>query len=73
MSTRIYAVTYVGAEVTRTVRLVRATSGSAARNHVAREALNVAVASQDTIVDAISRGVKVEPAGEPVQAQAGGA
>lgn len=65
MSTRIYAVTYVGAEVTRTVRLVRASSASAARNHVAREALNVGVASQDTIVDAVGRGVKVEVAGEP--------
>lgn len=61
MSTlRIYLVTDRNSD---RQRLVRATSQAAARNHVARDSLGVALASQDTLVALVSKGTEVEDAG----------
>ncbi len=68
MTTRIYAVKNFTRPADRP-RLVRAASSSAARNHVARDTLDVSVASQETIYDSAAAGVKIEVAGaesEPV-------
>lgn len=54
---------------TGAIRLVRATNQPAAVRHVARD-LAVRVASQDDLVDALSKGVKVETAGEQAEQQA---
>lgn len=68
--TRIYVVTPRGA-AQGPQRLVRATSQAAARNHVARETLGVQRAAQETLVELLSDGVKVEDAGaEPQEAEA---
>ena len=45
-----------------TIRLVRAAHRAQALAHVARSTINVAVASQDEIVEAMTRGIKVEAA-----------
>ena len=56
-ATRIYLVRNEQAK-----RLVRAANSSQARNHVARESITVAVASQDDLI-ALAGKVKVEVAG----------
>lgn len=57
----------VDADTGRTfTRLVRAPNAAQALRHVAADTLNVAVASQDDLVELIEAGVKVESAGEPV-------
>lgn len=53
-------------------RLIRATSQANARNHIARNSITVAVASQDDIVALVSGGHKVEEtSAEPVQTELG--
>jgi len=47
-----------------TIRLVRAAHRAQALAHVARSTINVAVASQDEIVEAMTRGIKVEAAAD---------
>lgn len=64
--TRIY---HIESPDTGTIRLVRATNQPAAVRHVARD-LQVRVASQDDLVDALAAGVKVETAGEQAEQQA---
>lgn len=44
----------------QTVRLVRAAHRAQALAHVARSSINVTVASQDELVEALGRGIKVE-------------
>jgi hypothetical protein len=56
-SQRIYLVGH-GQEL----RLVKAAHRSQALSHVARRLINVKVASQDELVEALSRGLKVEAA-----------
>ena len=58
MVTRIYA---VGAG--EIFRLVEATNKAAALRHVAKDLINVEVASQKTLVAAMQDGVRVERAG----------
>lgn len=48
-------------------RLIRAANVAQARNHVARDTLQVAVASQDELVSLVSGGARVEDAGEQVE------
>lgn len=52
-------------------RLVRAIRRAAALAHVARRTLNARVASQDDLLRAVSRGIKVEEAGTEAEAQLG--
>jgi hypothetical protein len=59
MSTRIYAVRGNGE-----FRLVKAATKQAALRHAAASRYDIDVADQETLVDAISAGVKVEVAGE---------
>jgi hypothetical protein len=61
MTQRIYLVTDRSSNVQR---LVRAATQAQARNHVARATIGVQVAAQETLVDLLSEGVKVETAGE---------
>lgn len=64
---RIYLVTHGDDK-----RLIRAISQANARNHIARNSIAVAVASQDDIVALISTGQKVEEtSNEPVQLEIG--
>lgn len=60
MTTRIYTVTAPDGSF----RLVSANSQQAARNHVAKDTLKVAVADSRTTYDAAKRGFEVEVAGE---------
>jgi len=46
----------------QSVRLVRAAHRSQALGHVARSLINVKVANQDELVEALSRGIVVETA-----------
>lgn len=48
-------------------RLIRAANVAQARNHVARDTLQVAVASQDDLVSLVLGGARVEDAGEQVE------
>lgn len=61
--TRIYAVT-----LGETTRLVRASHPSTAARHVAKDLLTVAVATQEQLVQMVSKGQKVEVAGEEAEA-----
>lgn len=61
---RIYVVQKAGTEQRR---LIRASNVAQARNHVARDTLQVAVASQDELVSLVSGGARVEDAGEQVE------
>jgi hypothetical protein len=63
MSQRIYIVYMPNNEV----RLVRASVRSQALSHVANSMLNIRVASQDDLVDAIGKGLSVENAKAPEQ------
>lgn len=64
---RIYLVTHGDDK-----RLIRAISQANARNHIARNSIAVAVASQDDIVALISTGQKVEEtSSEPLQLEIG--
>ena len=58
MAARIYLVHPIADG--KSSRLVRATHPATALRHVANDAFKVAVASQDQLVEAIGRGVKVE-------------
>ena len=60
-ATRIYVV----ANGASSPRLVHAANSAQARNHVARESITVAVASQDDLI-ALAGTVKVETAGQEV-------
>ena len=53
----------------QTVRLVRAGHRSQALSHVAKSIINVKVASQDELVDAIGRQIAVENATEGEQGE----
>lgn len=57
MSTRIY---YVADKATKKPRLVRASHPSVAVRHVAADAFDVRVASQDDLLSAFEAGVTVE-------------
>lgn len=46
----------------QTVRLVKASHRAQALSHVARSLINVKVANQDELVEAITRGIAVETA-----------
>lgn len=50
-------------------RLVKASVASQAITHVAKSAFSAKVASQDDLVEALSRGTKVEAYGETAQAE----
>ena len=63
MSQRIYIVYMPNNET----RLVRATVRSQALSHVANSMLNIRVASQEDLVDAIGKGLSVENAKAPEQ------
>jgi hypothetical protein len=62
MATRIYIVT--GPTGTR---LIKAAAPSQAITHVAKSEFDARVASQDDLVEALSRGIKVEVYGETDQ------
>jgi hypothetical protein len=64
-STRIYIVTSTDGAT----RLVKATVASQAITHVAKNAFTAKVASQDDLVQALSKGVKVETYGESAQGE----
>ena len=49
--------------------LVKASVASQAITHVAKSAFSAKVASQDDLVEALSRGLKVEAYGETAQAE----
>jgi len=53
----------------QTIRLIRASHRSQALGHVARSIINVKVASQDELVDALSRKIVVENATEGEQGE----
>lgn len=53
----------------QTIRLVRAAHRSQALSHVARSIINVKVASQEELVEAISRKIAVENATEGEQGE----
>lgn len=59
MTHRIYVVTH---RTDGSQRLVRATSNAAAIRHVAADTLGSALAAQDTLVELLQSGVKVEEA-----------
>ena len=63
MSQRIYIVGMPNNEI----RLIRATVRSQALSHVANSMLNIRVASQEDLVDAIGKGLSVENAKAPEQ------
>jgi hypothetical protein len=67
MSTRIYAV-----QAGDIFRLVEASTKNAALRHVAKDLITVEVATQKTLVGAMTDGIKVEVAGaeEPEAATA---
>lgn len=67
MATRIYAV-----QAGNVFRLVEASTKNAALRHVAKDLINVEVATQRTLVAAMKDGVQVETAGaeEPEAATA---
>ncbi len=48
-------------------RLSRAANSTQARNHVAKESIQVAVPTQDELLDVASLGIKVEDAGAEVE------
>jgi hypothetical protein len=50
-------------------RLVKAYGQQAARNLVARDTINVELASQETLIELIGRGVKVETTDAPEQTE----
>lgn len=50
-------------------RLVKANVASQAITHVAKSAFSAKVASQDDLVEALSRGIKVEAYGETAQGE----
>lgn len=50
-------------------RLVKASVASQAITHVAKSAFSAKVASQDDLVEELSRGTKVETYGETVQSE----
>ena len=60
-NTRIYAVTPQVSEAPQ-VRLVEASNQAQAMRHVAKDTMNVTVASQQDLVKALGSGVKVETA-----------
>ena len=66
MSTRIYAV-----QAGDIFRLVEASTKNAALRHVAKDLITVEVATQKTLVGAMTDGIKVEQAGaeEPAAAE----
>lgn len=51
------------------IRLVRATHRAKALAHVARSTINVSVATQDELVEALGRGIKVEAVTETDSAE----
>jgi hypothetical protein len=53
----------------QTVRLVRAAHRSQALSHVAKSLINVKVANQDELVDALSRQIVVENASDGEQGE----
>lgn len=53
----------------QTIRLVRASHRSQALSHVAKSLINVKVANQDELVEAIGRQIAVENASEPDQGE----
>jgi len=59
-ASRIYLIGYG-----QTMRLVRANHRSQALAHVAKTVINVKVASQDELVEALGRGIQVEQSVEP--------
>ena len=59
-ATRVYSVTSVD---TTGIRLVRAANPSQALRHVAHSQFEVKPANQDTLIKALSDGVRVEEAG----------
>lgn len=62
-STRIYSVRPSSKETPESaVRLVRAGNQAQAMRHVAKDTLSVTVASQNDLVNGITKGVKVEDA-----------
>lgn len=63
MTTRIYVVTDLHAQPIKH-RLVRAASQAQARNYAARSQYTVDVASQQSLVDLLGDGTKIEDAGE---------
>lgn len=66
-ATRIYIATHGEAK-----RLIRATSQAVARNHIARDSIQVEVASQDDLVRMISGGwVVEETSNAPAQKELG--
>lgn len=64
-ATRIYVITD---RRTDAQRLVRAVNQSTAIRHCARDTFGAAVAAQDTLVDLVTAGVKVEDAGSEPEA-----
>lgn len=64
-ATRIYLVTNSAGAT----RLVKATVASQAITHVAKSTFSAKVASQDDLVEALSKGVKVEAYGETAQGE----
>lgn len=58
MKTRIYFVTQN--EPQKTVRLVKATSQSAAIRHVVEPSFEAHIAKQDELVELLNNGIKVE-------------
>ena len=71
MSTRIYKVEDKAEEnEPRRIALVRAGTPAQAMRHVAANQYEIAVATQDDLVNLVANGVKVETAGEePAAAQ----
>ena len=53
----------------QTVRLVRAAHRSQAVGHVARSIINCKVASQDELVESLTRGIAIESASESPETQ----
>jgi hypothetical protein len=53
----------------QTIRLVRAAHRSQALNHVAKSIINVKVANQDELVDALSRQIAIENASDGEQGE----
>jgi len=66
MATRIYAIR--NAEETEIIALVEAKSEAEAYRHVARTSFDVSVATSKECIDAAGNGVKLEVAGEAVEA-----
>jgi hypothetical protein len=68
-SNRIYAVSPKVTTEASAPRLIRAGNQSQALRHVAKDTLNVTVASQDDLVAGLTKGVKVEDAAAEVEPQ----